>query len=237
MSPWTPLWIVNSKSAFPHDNLLIIPLPHAHWAASLPYSSSGKNYLPSSGFHFINCKMKPITVPTSQCCYEAQIEMADVEHRAQSLGHSGYSGNFNCKDYYLQAPENQCRKMPEVVFTKFLLVNTNPNSTDLFQDTCCVSLPELDTRDLKKSRSCLDLQGAHSWRGKQHDRCLLRRVAWGLWEACGTSEEGLEPSQHGAAEQGIKAGAGIEWINNKVLLYRKGSYTQYSMISQNGEEH
>ena len=86
----------------------------------------------------------------------------------QCHAHSGYSVNFNCKDYYLQAPENQCRKMPEVVFTKFLhrlaflLVNTNPNSTDLFQDTCCVSLPELDTRDLKKSRSCLDLQGAHS---------------------------------------------------------------------------
>jgi len=169
--------------------------------------------------------------------------MADVKHRAQSLGHSGYSVNFNCKDYYLQVPENQCRKMPKVVFTKllnrlaFLLENTNPNSTDLFQDTCCVSCPELDTRDLKKSRSCPDLQGAHSWRGKQHDRCLLRRVAWGLWEVCGTSEEGVEPSQHGAAEQGIKWGAGIEWIKNKVLLYSKGNYTQYPLINKNGEEY
>ena len=63
------------------------------------------------------------------------------------------------------------------------------------------------------------------------------RLVGGLWEACGTSEEGVEPSQHGAAEQGIKGGAGIEWINNKVLLYRKGNYTQYSMINQNGEEY
>ena len=29
----------------------------------------------------------------------------------------------------------------------------------------------------------------------------------------------------------------IEWINNKVLLYTTGSYIQYPVISQNGNEH
>ena len=27
----------------------------------------------------------------------------------------------------------------------------------------------------------------------------------------------------------------IEWINNKVLLYRTGNYIQYSMINHNGK--
>ena len=28
----------------------------------------------------------------------------------------------------------------------------------------------------------------------------------------------------------------IEWINNKVLLYRTGSYIQYLVINHNGKE-
>ena len=29
----------------------------------------------------------------------------------------------------------------------------------------------------------------------------------------------------------------IEWMNNKVLLYSKGNYTQYPVINQDGEEY
>ena len=29
----------------------------------------------------------------------------------------------------------------------------------------------------------------------------------------------------------------IEWINNKVLLYRTGNYIQYPVINQNGKEY
>lgn len=28
-----------------------------------------------------------------------------------------------------------------------------------------------------------------------------------------------------------------EWINNKVLLYSRGNYTQYSIIKHDGKEH
>ena len=29
----------------------------------------------------------------------------------------------------------------------------------------------------------------------------------------------------------------IEWINNKVLLYSTGNYSQYPVINHNGKEH
>ena len=29
----------------------------------------------------------------------------------------------------------------------------------------------------------------------------------------------------------------IEWINNKILLYSTGDYTQYPVINHNGKEH
>ena len=29
----------------------------------------------------------------------------------------------------------------------------------------------------------------------------------------------------------------IEWINNKVLLYSRGNYSQYSVINHNGKEY
>ena len=54
------------------------------------------------------------------------------------------------------------------------------------------------------------------------------------WGGCGRRVGGWKEWEFGISRGKLLY---IEWINNKVLLYGTGNYSQYSMINHNGKEY